>query len=132
MQIKKANDIMTTDVIVAKRQMLLTEVLEILLSKRISGLPVVDEEGMLEGIISEIDLVNSMLSGNAEETTVGEVMSTHVTSFPPDATCVEMADCFTTNRVRRVPIVKHGKVVGIVSRRDILREMLEHYENIQS
>ena len=132
MKIRKAADIMTADVIKATKQMPLTEVMEILLKNRISGMPVVDEQGMLEGIVSEIDLVNSMLSGNADETTVGEIMSTNITSFPPDATCAEMASCFTANRIRRVPIVDRGQVVGIVSRRDILKEMLSHYNHIKS
>ena len=132
MKIMKAADIMTKEVITAKQQTPLTEVMETLLSKRISGLPVVNDEGLLEGIVSEIDLVNSMFSGNADETTVGEIMSTNITFFPPDATCAEMASCFITNRIRRVPICDHGKVVGIVSRRDILKHFLTQYNQIKS
>lgn len=131
MKITKASDIMTSNVITATKEMPLTEVMGKLLSERISGLPVVDENGMLEGIVSEIDLVNSMLNGNSDETTVGEIMTTSITSFPPDATCAEMASCLTLKRIRRVPIVDHGKVVGIVSRRDILREMLSRYDQIK-
>jgi len=131
MKIRKASDIMTSDVITTKKTILLTEVMEVLLEKHISGIPVVDDQGRLEGIVTEIDLVNSMLSGNAGETTVGEIMSTKITCFPPSATCAEMASCFTTKRIRRVPIVDKDKVVGIVSRRDILKEMLSQYNDIK-
>lgn len=131
MKISKASDVMTREVITAKKEMLLTDVMEVLLEKRISGIPIVDDQGRLEGIVTEIDLVNSMLSGNADETKVGEIMSTSITFFPPNATCAEMASCFTANRIRRVPIVDKDKLVGIVSRRDILKEMLSQYNQIK-
>ncbi len=132
MKITKASDIMTKDVITASRDMSITEVMKTILSEGTSGLPVVDSEGMLEGMISEIDLVNSMLSGNAADTSVAEIMSTNVKSFPPDATCAEIATCFITTKLRRVPIASQGRVIGIVSRRDVLRELLDSYESIKS
>jgi CBS domain-containing protein len=132
MKITKASEMMTSDVVTASPSMTITEVMEKILKHSISGLPVVDEGGALVGIISEIDLVNSMLSGNASDTLVAEVMSTSITSFPPDANCAEIADCFTSKRIRRVPIVDQGRLVGIVSRRDVLREMLANYDNIKS
>jgi len=132
MKVTKASEMMTGDVVTATPKMSIIDVMEIILEKRISGMPVIDEEGMLVGIISEIDLVNSMLSGNAADTLVEEVMSTSVTTFPPDANCAEIASCFTTHRIRRVPIVDQGKLVGVVSRRDILREMFANYEEIKS
>lgn len=132
MEIKKAVDIMSTDVVTTREDVYLTAVMQILLERRISGLPVVDDDGCLKGIVSEIDLVNSMLSGNAADTVVGEIMSTDVTSFPPSATCAEIASCFTENRIRRVPIVEKCKVIGIVSRRDVLKELLSEYNQITS
>lgn len=132
MKITKASDIMTKDVITASRDMSVTEVMKTILREATSGLPVVDSDGMLQGMISEIDLVNSMLSGNAADTSVAEIMSTNVKAFPPDATCAEIASCFITTKLRRVPIVDQGKVVGIVSRRDVLRELLDSYESIKS
>jgi CBS domain-containing protein len=132
MKIVKASEMMTGDVVTATPGMKITEVMASILDNNISGMPVVDGDGMLAGIVSEIDLVNSMLSGNAAETLAGEVMSTDVTSFPPEASCAEIAICFTKDRIRRVPIVDQGKVVGIVSRRDVMREMLAEYNDIKS
>ena len=123
----KAVDLMTTDVVTAREGMLLTEVVELLLSKGISGLPVTDDERKLVGIISEIDLVNLTFSGNAGDTTVGEVMTKHVIALRPDSDMGELVECFSRGRLRRVPILEKGKLVGIVSRRDILRQMLKQY-----
>lgn len=123
-----AADIMTTNVVTATKDMVLTDVIELLLRWHISALPVVDDDNQLIGIISEIDLVNVTLDGNARNTTVEEVMTTKIVSFDPEATLAEMVQSFSRNHLRRVPILKGGKVIGIVSRRDILREMLRRYD----
>jgi len=130
MKTTKAADVMTSQLITVTPDMLLTDVMKLLLRWHISGAPVVDENGKLLGIISEIDLVNLAFSGNAADTTVDEAMTKNVTSFPPEAEMADLVHCFSSERLRRVPIVKDDKVVGIVSRRDILREMLQRYEQI--
>jgi len=128
MKILKAADIMTTNVVTAKKDMVLTDVIALLLRWHISALPVVDDDNKLIGIVSEIDLVNMTLDGNAEDTMVEDVMATDIVSFGPDAQLAELVQSFSKNRLRRVPILDNGKVIGIVSRRDILREMLRRYE----
>lgn len=130
MKTVKARDVMTTHVVTVRPETRLTQVMELLLRHHISGLPVVDEQGFLVGIVSEIDLVNSAFSGNADETEVREVMTTEVTCFSPDAELADLVDAFSSKRLRRVPIVEKGKVVGIVSRRDVLREILRRYEHL--
>ena len=119
---------MTTNVVTAKKDMVLTDVIALLLRWHISALPVVDDDNKLIGIVSEIDLVNMTLDGNAEDTMVEDVMATDIVSFGPDAQLAELVQSFSKNRLRRVPILDNGKVIGIVSRRDILREMLRRYE----
>jgi CBS domain-containing protein len=128
MKTTKAADVMTSEVITANKSMMLTEVMDLLLRWHISGLPVVDGDGRLLGIISEIDLVNLAFDGNAGDTTVEEAMTADVVCFAPDADLSDMVMCFSRQHLRRVPIVEDGKVVGIVSRRDILREMLRRYQ----
>ncbi|MBN1270527.1 MAG: CBS domain-containing protein [Kiritimatiellae bacterium] len=128
MKTTRAADVMTTNVITVTTDMMLTRVMDLLLRHHVSGLPVVDDDGNMVGIISEIDLVNSAFSGNAADTAVEEVMSKSVVCFPPDAELAELVQAFSQRRLRRVPIVEKGKVVGIVSRRDILREMLRRYD----
>ncbi|OHB77966.1 MAG: hypothetical protein A2Z25_15135 [Planctomycetes bacterium RBG_16_55_9] len=119
---------MTTNVITAKKDMVLTDVIALLLRWHISAVPVVDDDKNIIGIVSEIDLVNVTLDGNARDTTVEEVMATNIVSFGPDAALAELVQSFSKNHLRRVPILNDGKVIGIVSRRDILREMLRRYD----
>ena len=118
-----ARDIMTTDVVAVAPDMRLTDAVKLMLHRRISGLPVVDEDGALLGIITEHDLVNYLVSGNAPRTTVAEVMVREVETYSPDIPVVEIVNDFAARRIRRVPVIVEGKVVGIISRRDIIREM---------
>ena len=119
---------MTTNVVTAKKDMVLTDVIALLLRWHISALPVVDDDSNIVGIVSEIDLVNVTLDGNARDTTVEEVMATDLKAFGPEAELAEMVQSFSKYHLRRVPILKGKKVIGIVSRRDILREMLRWYD----
>jgi CBS-domain-containing membrane protein len=127
MKTTKAADIMTTNVITAKKDMVLTDVIALLLRWHISAMPVVDDDDRIVGIVSEIDLVNLTFDGNARDTTVEEVMVTDIVSFSPDTELADLVQSFSKRHLRRVPIIDKGKVVGIVSRRDILREMLRRY-----
>jgi len=128
METARACDVMTKNVIKAKPEMLLTEVMDLLLRWSISGMPVVDDDGKLVGIISEIDLVNLAFSGNAADTCVSEIMTKNVISYGPDADIGELVQCFSAKRLRRVPIVEADTVVGVVSRRDIVRYISQHYD----
>lgn len=127
MKTTKAADIMTTNVITVKKDMVLTKVIGLLLRWHISALPVVDDEDKMVGIVSEIDLVNLTFDGNAADTKVEEVMVTDIVSFGPNTKLAELVQTFSKRHLRRVPIIDEGKVIGIVSRRDILREMLRRY-----
>jgi CBS domain-containing protein len=127
MKMRKAGDIMSTTVITVRADALLTEAIETLLRWHISGLPVVDDEGRLIGMLTEHDLLNFAFSGHAADTKAEDAMSRDLVSFGPEATVEEIVNCFASKRVRRVPIVSGGRLVGIVSRRDILREMNRIY-----
>jgi len=124
---RTARNIMTETVITAKPDILVTGIINLLLRWHISGLPVVDDEGKLLGIVTEHDIINSTLSGDAATTTASEVMSKNVDTYAPDAPLEEIVNHFAARRIRRVPVVEGGKVVGIISRRDIIREMNRIY-----
>lgn len=120
---RTARDIMTTTVITVKDDMVLTDVIKLLLRWHISGVPVADDDGRLVGIITEHDVVNFAISGNAADTRAREVMTKQVTTYAPDTLVVDIINYFAAHRIRRVPVVEDGKVIGIISRRDIIREM---------
>ena len=127
MKTTKAADIMTANVITVKKDVILTEAIALLPRWHISALPVVDNENKMVGVISEIDLVNLTFDGNAADTIVEEVMVTDIVSFGSNTELADLIQAFSKRHLRRVPIIDKGKVVGIVSRRDILREMLRRY-----
>ena len=121
---------MTSTVITAKQDMLVTDVMKLLLRWHISGLPIVDDDGMLLGIVTEHDVMNFALSGDAASTRASEVMTKQVETYAPDTVVAEIVNHFAARRIRRVPVVKDGKVVGIISRRDIIREMDRIYSRL--
>jgi CBS domain-containing protein len=118
---------MTSTVITAKEDILVTDVIKLLLRWHISGLPIVDDDGNLLGIITEHDVMNFALSGYAADTKASEVMTKQVETFRPDTLVVEIINHFAAYRIRRIPVVEQGKVVGIVSRRDMVRYMDQMY-----
>ena len=127
MKDKKARDVMTTRVVSVHADTVLIEAIEMLLRYGISGLPVVDDDEKLLGIVCEHDMMNFVFSGDAETTRVKEAMTPDVYTFPPEKTLAEIVNIFASRRIRHVPIAENGRLVGIVSRRDILREMLRIY-----
>ena len=124
---KRAADIMTQPVVTIASTALLVDAMKLLLRHHLGSLPVVDAAGDMVGIITQYDIMNFALSGTAADTRVEEAMSTEVISFPPEAEMSAVMQCLVSRRLHRVPIVKDSKVVGMVSRRDVLREMLFMY-----
>ena len=123
MKPKKAKDIMTSVVVTVRPEAMLTEAIKLLLRHSVSGLPVVDADENLVGIITEHDIMNFAFSGHAAETTVAETMTRDVITYSPDTDMETLVHCYATKRIIRVPILEGKKLVGIISRRDILREM---------
>jgi len=128
MKTRKASEIMTTPVVTTRPDVRLTDVIKLLLRHHISGVPVVDDAGKMIGIVTEYDIMNFAQSGDAARTTAAEAMTKDVVTCRPDTSCADIVDLFAARRIRRVPVVDGGNVVGIVSRRDLLREMLFLYE----
>jgi CBS domain-containing protein len=123
-------EIMTSTVITAKEDMLVIDVIKLLLRWHISGLPIVDDDDNLVGIVTEHDVVNFAVSGHAADTRAAEVMTSNVITYSPDTLVVEVINYFAAHRIRRVPIVESGKIVGIMSRRDIIRYMDQVYSRL--
>lgn len=124
---KTVAEVMTFPVVTVAEGKNLLDAIRLLLRFHISGLPVVDSGENLVGVITEHDILNFALSGSASRTAVSEVMSREITTFEPETGVEKAINTFAEKRIRRVPVVRGGKVVGIVSRRDILREILGMY-----
>ena len=127
---RKARDIMTPNVITTRPEALVINAIKVLIDHHISGMPVIDDAGNLMGIITEHDVVNFMLSGDAADTTVSDVMTKIVDTYSPDTAFEEIVSHFAAHRNRRVPVVENDKVIGIISRRDIIIEMNRIYDRL--
>jgi len=120
-----ARQVMTANVLSVRPNTPVLKAIDLLLENRISGLPVVLEDNKLVGVVTEKDLLQLLLTEGLDEVdTVEQFMSKKVLSFEESDEVVPICEFFIKNNVRRVPIVKEGKLVGIISRRDILRLIL--------
>jgi len=128
---RTARDIMRTPVITARDDMLLTEVIKIMARNHITGLPVVDEEGTLLGMVTWRLIMNLAIMGKAAQTRVAEVMSKQLMTYGPtcnpDTPVEQLLNRFATYRINRIIVVDDSrldlKVLGIICRCDIIGVM---------
>ena len=120
----KARDVMTQSVYTVFPDTPVLHAARLLVEKHVSGLPVVDEERNLLGIISEKDLLELLLDITLENKKVEDVMTRDVISFKPDDSLIWICKFLMHHNIRRVPIADHGKLVGVISRRDIMAQIL--------
>jgi CBS domain-containing protein len=122
-----AKQLMNTSVITIGKDEDIYEAMRMMALNNITGLPVVDDEGALVGIVTEKDIL-ARLYNRLEDTgldratgNVEESMTRHIVCFHPEDSLSDIAECLSTNTFRRVPILDNGKLVGIISRRDVIR-----------
>lgn len=124
----KARDVMTRPVITVFPDTTVREAVARLAQHDIGSMPVVDGEDRLLGMISESDLLRDRLPedahASAQAHTVAQVMSGDVLALEDTAEAAEVAEAMLRRRVRAVPIVTAGVLVGIVSRQDLLRSLI--------
>jgi len=122
----RAKDIMSTDVISVKEDDPIFEAIKLLVENNISGLPVVDDDMNLTGILSEKDLVNLFYEHEeADGKTVGDYMTYPAVSFEDNNALLNVCNFLAKNIFRRVPVTSEGKLVGIISIQDILSSVLQ-------
>lgn len=117
-----AREIMNKNVTAAKKQALGRSLAEKLLTGKYSGMPVVDENNKIIGVISEFDLLKAMDRGKSlDKITAEEIMSAKPICVTEETNIEDVIHTMTKNNVIRVPVVRDGVPVGIISRCDILR-----------
>ena len=145
----KVSDIMTHPVITVAPEMTIGEAAELMIGHRISGLPVVNAAGGVVGIVTEGDLLRRAETGterrrsrwlefliapgrlaseyaHAHGRRVGEVMTDAVVSVGPDDLIPDLIDAMERRRIKRVPVIERGRLVGIVSRANLVRALVQN------
>jgi len=121
----KISEYMDTEVPVVSHETPVIEAVDFLLDQKVTGAPVVDRTGNLVGIITETDLLKLLTEGVRGEpptdATVAEYMTRDVITIPPTVDIYYIAGMFLANKFRRLPVVEDGKIVGAITRYDLLR-----------
>lgn len=146
-----ARDVMTKDVVTVTLETSIRELAGLITAHRIGSIPVLDSEGNLVGIVTESDLIEQDKSFHIPTVislfdwviylesekkfekelkrmtarTVGEICSREVLTVAPETPVSEIADIMTNRKIHAVPVMEEGKLVGIVSRIDLIRSMAE-------
>jgi CBS-domain-containing membrane protein len=144
----KAKDIMTKDVITIRDEATVEELARLLMEHRISGVPVVNDENKIEGIVTENDLIRKnkrlhiptvirlfdayLMVGsksmekeikNMAATTVDEICTREVVSIKEETSLDEIATIMAEQHTHLLPVLSDGAVVGIVGKADVVRSM---------
>ena len=119
----QAKDVMLKEIITTGPDVPLKKAVKKLLDNKISSMPVLDDVGKLVGVISCEDVLNVAFDGYLNSTKVETVMTKNVVYFEPDTNLEEIALVIAKKHFHRIPIVKDGKLIGIVSRRDIVKNI---------
>lgn len=149
----QARDVMSTRIVSVTPETLVEDIAKLLLEAGVSAVPVVDGEGRPQGIVSEGDLLQrdesetaprrswwlDLLSSSDEKArnyvkrhghTAADVMTSSVVAVAEDTPLAEIAETLEKRRIKRVPVLRDGKLVGIVSRADLLRGLAAHREQM--
>src|SRR5215469_3044205 len=144
--VMRAMDIMTSEVITVREDATVPEVARLMAERGISAVPVVDRENQIVGMVSEGDLLHRTETGTeprrswwldmvsstnklageyikSHSARVKDVMTRDVLSVTEETPVADIAVLLETNRIKRVPVVKDGKIVGIVSRANLVRPL---------
>lgn len=123
-----ARDIMTHRVYTTTPQATVQEVAQLLTRERISGVPVISPDGKLIGIVTEADIIAKTTASNLH---VKDIMSSEVIVVGEDTPVSEVAQLLTSKKIKRVPVVHEGRLVGIVSRADIVYAVAQGHLTIR-
>jgi CBS domain-containing protein len=116
-----ARDVMSRSVATIREDANVVDIIRHLVENRVTGLPVVSEDRRLLGIVTEKDILEILLHDkDVREKTAKDVMTTEITCFDENEDLMKIFKCLVESNFRRVPILSDGKLVGIISRADII------------
>jgi CBS domain-containing protein len=131
----EAKDIMTKQVICIRKDTPIFEAIQLMANNNITGIPVVEDDMTLVGMLSEQDVLRLFHTYDDEkDRTVSDFMTQPAIHFEENELLLDVCYCLRDNSIRRVPVTSNGKVSGVISRSDILKCILKKSEknNLQA
>jgi len=128
----QVKDAMTRRVLSIHPQATLEEAIRLLLKHNISGVPVIDDNGRLCGIVTQHQLLEVLYEPTVKHSRVEECMTREVITIDEEALLATATNYFVLHRIRRIPVMRKGKVIGILSRQDLLQYFAETGEEIEA
>jgi len=142
----KVSEIMTTGVKTGKADTPVKEIANTMCFNKISGLPIVDDDEKIIGIVSEKDLLSKMFPDMATiaaegrpnfeemeneyadtlELVAGDIMTSAVSTVSPDMPIMKAASMMCVHKIRRIPVAEDGKIVGIISIGDVHKAIFQN------
>ncbi|MEJ2648153.1 MAG: CBS domain-containing protein [Sedimentisphaerales bacterium] len=130
-----AREIMTSQVICIHKDTPVFDAVDLMVTNSITGIPVIEDDSALVGILSEQDVLRLFETYEDEKSkTVTDFMTQPAIHFEENERVEDICSCMMQNSIRRVPITSNGRVVGVISRSDILKQILNlgHKNLVQS
>lgn len=124
-------DYMSRELITLRMDTEITRAMATLLHRRISGAPVLDNAGRLVGVLSRKDCLRAGLHAVYHQEPGGQVadyMAREVETLSPEIDIVRACEHFIASSYRRFPVMQEGRLVGQISRADVLRALVEHWQ----
>jgi CBS domain-containing protein len=123
---KLAGDIMTQPAVAASRTTTMRDIAIQMFLGGFSGMPVTERDGTIVGLVTEFDVIRAVQAGRPAATTIAEaIMTRDVITVDVSTSLEEVVDVLERERFLRVPVTENGLLVGVVSRPDVLRWLIE-------
>ena len=123
----KAKDIMTTEVVAVSKDADIYRAIRMMVENNVTGLPVIDKDRMLVGVVTEKDVLKLLYDVEDRPGKVEDFMTRAVVAFDQETDIATVADGLAASHFRRVPILNHGRLVGIISRKDVIKHIKEQW-----
>ena len=127
----KVKNAMTKAVVSVSEDATIDEVFSLLLRHHVSGLPVVDSEDRIVGVVSELDLLMLLNNPESDKSLVSDYLSGNVLTVEEDDPLTDVTELFLTHNFRRLPVVRDGRLIGVISRRDLVRYIRDIRERVK-